>query len=161
MSLFVGALCRCYTDAMQLYQIDDDGRLFMSADLRDWSYAAPYGIDVVIDLEGGLDLCIPTNSNDCLYIYFPFDDDDQILPSATKLRAIAQLGASLIQDGHRVLAHCGMGYNRSGLVAGLILKALGVPGEAAVTRIRERRPGALFNDRFADYLTLEKAANAG
>jgi len=61
MSLFVGALCRCYTDAMQLYQIDDDGRLFMSADLRDWSYAAPYGIDVVIDLEGGLDLCIPTN----------------------------------------------------------------------------------------------------
>src|SRR4029077_3985668 len=88
----------------------------------------------------------------CLYIYFPFDDDDQILPSETKLRAIAQMAASLIQDGHRVLAHCGMGYNRSGLIAGLILKALGVPGSVAVTKIRERRPGALFNDRFADYL---------
>ena len=137
---------------MDLYQIDDDGRLFMSADLRDWSHAATHGIDVVIDLDGGLDACIPTHSNHCLYIYFPFDDDDRWLPSETKLRAIAQLGASLIQGGHRVLAHCGMGYNRSGLIAGLILKALGVPGGAAVARIRERRPGALFNDRFAEYV---------
>lgn len=138
---------------MDLYQIDDDGRLFMSADLCDWSLVEPYKIDVVIDLDGGLDICIPTDPDACLYIYFPFADDDQMLPSATKLRAIAQLGASLIQDGHRVLAHCNMGYNRSGLVAGLILKAMGVPGTAAVTRIRERRPGALFNDRFAEYLT--------
>jgi dual specificity protein phosphatase-like protein len=137
---------------MELYQIDDDGRLFMSADLRDWCHVEPYGIDVVIDVDGGLDVCIPTHSNHCLYIYFPFDDDDRSVPSETKLRAIAQLGASLIQDGHRVLAHCGMGYNRSGLIAGLILKALGVPGAAAVERIRERRPGALFNDRFAEYL---------
>jgi hypothetical protein len=146
---------------MDLYQIDDEGRLFMSADLRDWSCAEPHGIDVVIDVDGGLDSCIPTMSNQCLYVYFPFDDDDQRLPSTSKLRAIAQLGASLIQDGHRVLAHCGMGYNRSGLIAGMILKALGVPGVAAVARIRERRPGALFNDRFADYLRLEEAGQAG
>ena len=45
-----------------------------------------------------------------------------------------------------------MGFNRSGLVAGLILKSLGMPGDAAVLRIRERRPGALYNDRFAEYL---------
>jgi dual specificity protein phosphatase-like protein len=144
---------------MDLYQIDDHGRLFISADLRDWSHVEPHGIDVVIDVDGGLDTCIPTHPNHCLYIYFPFDDDDQLLPSATKLRAIAHLGASLIQDGHRVLAHCGMGYNRSGLVAGMILKALGLPGAAAVTRIRERRPGALFNDRFADYLVADEATD--
>jgi protein tyrosine/serine phosphatase len=146
---------------MDLYQIDDDGRLFMSADLRDWSDAQPHGIDVVIDVDGGLDLWIPTMSNNCLYVYFPFDDDDQLMPNASKLRAIAQLGASLIQDGHRVLAHCGMGYNRSGLIAGMILKALGVPGVAAVARIRDRRPGALFNDRFVDYLVAEEAGQAG
>jgi protein-tyrosine phosphatase len=146
---------------MDLYQIDDDGRLFMSADLRDWSDAQPHGIDVVIDVDGGLDLWIPTISNNCLYVYFPFDDDDQLMPNASKLRAIAQLGASLIQDGHRVLAHCGMGYNRSGLIAGMILKALGVPGVAAVARIRDRRPGALFNDRFVDYLVAEEAGQAG
>jgi protein-tyrosine phosphatase len=146
---------------MDLYQIDDDGQLFISADLRDWAQAVPHGIDVVIDVDGGLDTWIPTHSNHCLYVYFPFDDDDQLLPSVTKLRAIAQMGASLIREGHRVLAHCGMGYNRSGLIAGLILKALGLPGAAAVARIRERRPGALFNDRFAEYLMLEEAGQAG
>jgi protein-tyrosine phosphatase len=140
---------------MDLYQIDDHGRLFISADLRDWSHVQPHGIDVVIDVDGGLDTCIPTISNHCLYVYFPFDDDDQLLPSPSKLRAIAQLGASLIQDGHRVLAHCAMGYNRSGLVAALILKSMGMEGYAAVTRVRERRPGALFNDRFAEYVIAE------
>jgi protein-tyrosine phosphatase len=45
-----------------------------------------------------------------------------------------------------------MGFNRSGLVAGLILTSLGMPGDVAVARIRERRPGALYNDRFAQYL---------
>jgi hypothetical protein len=46
-----------------------------------------------------------------------------------------------------------MGFNRSALVAGLILIELGMPGATAVARLRERRPGALYNDRFADYLT--------
>jgi protein-tyrosine phosphatase len=45
-----------------------------------------------------------------------------------------------------------MGYNRSALVAGLILHKLGMPGPDIVQRIRDRRPGALFNDCFAEYL---------
>jgi protein-tyrosine phosphatase len=137
---------------MELFPIDDDGRLYISGDLDGWDCIAPHGIDVVIDLDGGLDACIPTETNHCLYIYFPFADDDQVLPNTTKLQAIAAMAASLIRDGYRVLAHCNMGFNRSGLVAGLILKALGMPGDAAVTRIRERRPGALYNDKFADYV---------
>ena len=51
-----------------------------------------------------------------------------------------------------MLSHCGMGYNRSALVAGLIMIELGMSGPDAVARLRERRPGALFNDRFADCL---------
>jgi hypothetical protein len=137
---------------MELFQVDDDGRLFISPVLQDWQPLAERGIDVVIDLEGGLDSCIPSTSNQCLYVYFPIDDDDRELPSLTKLRAIARLGASLVADGHRVLSHCGMGYNRSALVAGMILVELGMPGTAALQRLRERRPGALFNDRFADFL---------
>lgn len=66
-----------------------------------------------------------------------------------RLRAIARLAAALIVEGHRVLSHRGMGYNRSAFVAGLILIELGMPGDAAVARLRERRPGALFNDGFA------------
>ncbi len=47
---------------------------------------------------------------------------------------------------------CGMGFNRSALVAGLILHTLGMPGPRVVERLRERRPGALFNERFAAWL---------
>jgi protein-tyrosine phosphatase len=137
---------------VDLFAIDDDRRLFISGDLDSWDCIAPHDIDVVIDLDGGLDACIPTQTNHCLYVYFPFDDDDETLPSLTKLHAVASLAASLIREGHRVLTHCNMGFNRSGLVAGLILTSLGMPGAAAVSRIRERRPGALYNDRFADYL---------
>jgi protein-tyrosine phosphatase len=137
---------------VELFPIDDGGQLYISGDIDGWDFIAPHKIDVVIDLDGGLDACIPTQSNHCLYIYFPFEDDDQSLPNVVKLRAIADMAASLIREGHRVLTHCNMGFNRSGLVAGLILKSLGFSGDAAVTRIRERRPGALYNDRFADYL---------
>lgn len=137
---------------MELFPIDDDSRLFISGDLVSWDGVAPHGIDVVIDLDGGLDACIPTETNRCLYVYFPFDDDDESLPNLTKLHAVASLAASLIRAGHRVLTRCNMGFNRSGLVAGLILTSLGMSGRSAVTRIRERRPGALYNDCFANYL---------
>jgi hypothetical protein len=137
---------------MDIFQVDDAGRLFISPAIDDWHVVAQRDIDVVIDLEGGLDLCIPTTANRCLYVYFPFEDDDQQLPDLTKLRAIARLAASLIGEGHRVLSHCGMGFNRSALIAGLILIDLGMTGTRAVARIRERRPGALFNPGFALFL---------
>ena len=38
------------------------------------------------------------------------------------------------------------------LVAALILTELGMTGAAAVARVRERRPGALYNETFADYI---------
>jgi protein-tyrosine phosphatase len=46
-----------------------------------------------------------------------------------------------------------MGFNRSALVAGMIMHKLGTPGHEAVKRIRSKRPGALFNEVFAEYLT--------
>jgi len=138
---------------MDVFQVDDEGRLFISPALDDWDAVARYQIDTVIDLEGGLDACIPTTTNSCLYIYFPIDDDNELLPNMIKLRAIARLGASLIASGHRVLSHCGMGYNRSAFVAGLIMIEMGMSGPEVVARLRERRPGALFNDGFAEYLT--------
>jgi len=146
---------------MELFPVDDDGRLFISPAIEEWACVAAAGIDVVIDLEGGLDECIPTDINQCLYIYFPIADDDEALPPLTKLRAVARLGASLIADGHRVLSHCGMGFNRSALVAGLILVELGMPGPQVVERLQKRRPGALFNDRFAEFLRSGCVERAG
>jgi len=91
-----------------------------------------------------------------MYTYFPIYDED--LPDLEKLHAVARVGAALIKSGHKVLSHCGMGFNRSALVAGLIMIYLGVTGPEAVRLIRERRPGALFNENFASYLmSIEQA----
>jgi protein-tyrosine phosphatase len=135
---------------VEFYRIDDDGKLFISPAIREWSPLADLGIDTVIDMDAGLDECIPTTPEGCLYIYFPIYDEN--LPSLARLDAVASLGAQLIRAGHGVLSHCGMGFNRSALVAGVILNKLGLPGPEIVARLRDRRPGALFNDVFADYL---------
>src|SRR6185369_15528558 len=124
--------------------IDDHGALYISPAIREWEPVAQLGIDSVFDMEGGLDECIPTTPDGCVYVYFPIYDEE--LPPLTRLEAIGTLGAALIRGGHRVLSHCGMGFNRSALVAGVILKNLGMRGPEIVQRIRERRPGALFND---------------
>jgi hypothetical protein len=136
--------------AVNFYRIDDGGQLYISPAIREWSPIADLGIDTVIDMDAGLDECIPTTPEGCLYIYFPIYDEQ--LPTMSRLDAVGNLGAELIRSGHRVLSHCGMGLNRSALVAGVILNKLGVPGREIVTRIRERRPGALFNEVFASYL---------
>jgi hypothetical protein len=137
---------------MDLFRVDDEGQLFISAAIDDWDAVCRHGIDVVIDLEGGLDECIPTVPNHCLYVYFPIADDDQQLPNLIKLRAVARMAAELILAGHRVLSHCGMGFNRSALMAGMILVELGMPGARAVNRLREVRAGALFNEMFSAFL---------
>jgi protein-tyrosine phosphatase len=135
---------------MQLYQVDDSGALFISPAVNDWAPLQERGIDAVIDLDGGLDHCIPTIPNQVLYVYFPIFDED--LPNLSRLNAVADLGAALIKSGQRVLSHCGMGFNRSALVAGLILLRLGASGPEAVQRLRACRPGALFNEAFASHL---------
>src|SRR5436190_10432978 len=137
-------------DLSTLYPVDDLGHLYISPVIRDWSIVSSYGIDTVIDLEGGLDECIPTIPDQCLYVYFPIFDEE--LPNLNKLDAVVSLGAQLVGAGHRVLSHCGMGFNRSALVAGRILHRLGMPGPAVFERLRERRPGALFNEIFAQHI---------
>jgi len=135
---------------MDIVQVDEKGRLYLSPAIDDWQPLEKHEITAVIDLEGDLDIGVPTIPNHILYIYFPICDDD--LPDLAKLNAVARLGAQLVQDGHRVLAHCGLGLNRSALMAGLILNQLGMKGSDAVSLLRERRPGALYNETFASYL---------
>lgn len=136
---------------MNIIQVDDAGLLFISPAITDWESVAAQGIDVVIDMEGGLDECIPTAPDFCLYIYFPIYDEE--LPNLARLEAVSLLGAHLVGSGHRVLSHCGMGFNRSALVASHILHKLGMEGPAIVERLRARRPGALFNEVFAQHVS--------
>ena len=134
----------------QLFRVDDEARLFISPAISDWAALETSAIRAVFDLEGGLDHGVPAIPNHTLYVYFPIFDED--LPDLGRLHGLAALGASLVRAGQPVLSHCGAGFNRSALLAGLILVELGWKGSDAVARLRERRPGALFNERFAVYL---------
>lgn len=134
----------------EIVQMDDDGKLFLSAMIQDWRPILDRGIDTVIDLEGGIDHGVPEAAGKFLYIYLPIHDGE--LPDLDRLHAVARLGAELVRRGDRVLAHCGIGLNRSALMIALILRYLGMDGAEAVERCRARRPGALYNDVFAEYL---------
>ena len=134
---------------MDVVLLSENG-LFLSPDIDDWQTIKDLNISVIIDLDGDLDIGVPTIPNDILYIYFPIYDEN--LPDLMKLHAIAKLGAELVTGGHRVLCHCLMGFNRSALIAGAILVALGMEGAQALSLLQERRPGALYNEIFAAYL---------
>jgi protein-tyrosine phosphatase len=135
---------------MDIIQIDEAGSLFLSPDVDDWEPIERLRISAVFDMDGDLDIGVPTVPNHMLYVYFPIYDEE--LPDLEKLHAIARLGAALIGTGHRVLSHCGMGLNRSALMAGLILTYLGMQGADALDLLRQKRPGALYNENFANYL---------
>ena len=134
----------------EIVQLDGAGHLFLSGKIENWKPVHDRDITVVIDLEGDVDHGVPTAADAFLYVYLPIHDG--ALPNLDRLRAVARLGAQLVANGHRVLSHCGMGLNRSALVAGLILMEGGMSGTQVIEHLRARRPGALFNEVFANYL---------
>jgi hypothetical protein len=133
-----------------IIEIGDFGKLYISADREDWSIAKEYMISVLIDLDGELDRGVPYLPDGIIYIYFPILDLN--LPNIERLNAVARLGADLCRQGQAVLIHCLLGLNRSALVLGVTLTYLGFTGKEALEIIKEKRPGALFNEVFAQYL---------
>jgi protein-tyrosine phosphatase len=135
---------------MDLVPINAERTLFLSPDVEDWAFIRAEGISVVIDVDAGLDTGLPTTPGEFLYVYFPFNDDG--LPDLKRLHAVARLGADLLRRGYKILVHCALGYNRSALVCGVILRQLGVGGVEALKQVRDCRPGALYNKVYAEYL---------
>ena len=136
---------------MELFQVDNEGRVYISPSIDDWKPVTALNIHVIIDMDDDLDVGVPTIPNQMLYIYFPIEDMPE-LPDLEKLHSLARMSARLVESGYKVLVHCGMGHNRSALLAGLILRYLGMSGEDVVTLIREKRQGALYNKAFAEYI---------
>lgn len=65
----------------------------------------------------------------------------------------AQRVAQQVKLGKKVLVTCMAGLNRSGMVTAMALHLLtGWSGELCVERVQERRPMALCNDTFAQWL---------
>jgi len=79
-----------------------------------------------------------------------FEDLERVPPRFERLLALCRTWADdLVRElPPHVIVACTHGLNRSALVAGIILRELGVPGEEAMRRIRAARPGALNNRTF-------------
>lgn len=135
---------------MDVFPLNEQGTLLVSGEVDDWAVLRRLRVDTVVDMDGDVDPGIPEAPGEILYIYFPILDED--LPNVKKLDALGRLVADLVQTDHVVLVHCLMGFNRSMLVAATALSYLGFPGSRALEHLRRIRPGALFNERFAEYV---------
>lgn len=135
---------------MDIVAVNDAGTLFVSGEIEDWEALSERGIDTVVDMDASVDAGLPQVANSILYVYHPIRDED--LPNLAKLEALGRLVADLVASDHRVLVHCRMGLNRSALVIATALTYFGVSGAHALAMLRDRRPGALFNEAFANHV---------
>jgi len=135
---------------VDIVAINADETLYVSGEIEDWEALLARGIDTIVDMDASVDPGLPQAPGSVLYVYHPILDDD--LPDLVKIEALGRLVANLVSSDHRVLVHCRMGFNRSVLVIATALTYLGMTGAAALEHLRERRPGALFNENFAAHV---------
>ncbi len=135
---------------MEIFRIDPAARLLVSGEIDDWAAVRAHRVDTVVDMDGDVDPGLPEGPSEMMYVHFPIRDE--ALPSLRKLDALGRLVADLVETDHVVLVHCRMGFNRSMLVASTALSYLGWVGTEILTHMRQVRPGALFNERFADHV---------
>ena len=129
---------------MEIFQIDEN--LYQSSMIDDLERAKMF--DVCIDLAGGID---PDASD--FKIYLKWTIEDAGLPDSDILKIVASFGYYMAyKKKMKVLVHCEQGFNRASLLNGVILWRKGMSGQEIVNYIRSKRPGALFNMNFVNYL---------
>ena len=110
------------------------------------------GFDALFDLCG---IDRGNGWTDDRYVVHPIDD----VPYLNDPQAIHDLGeraAELVQSGKRVAVNCMSGLNRSGLLVGRALIALGHSPPEAVELVRAARgPHALSNRQFMRFLIID------
>jgi protein-tyrosine phosphatase len=135
---------------VDIVAMNADETLYVSGEIEDWEALSERGIDIIVDMDASVDEGLPQTPGSILYVYHPIRDED--LPNLAKIEALGRLVADLVSSDHRVLVHCRMGFNRSVLVIATALTYLGMTGAAALDHLRARRPGALFNESFANHV---------
>jgi hypothetical protein len=107
------------------------------------------GFDVSVDV-GGWDQS--QNMAGRRYVFLLMDDVPAI-PDADAVHMLGIRVASMVDAGDHVVVNCAAGLNRSGLVVGRALIALGHQPAEAIELIRAARgPNALFNRTFERFL---------
>lgn len=135
---------------MELIAVNPEATLFVSGEIDDWEPLRQARIDTIVDMDGDVDPGVPEAPNQILYVYYPILDEE--LPSCEKLHAVGRMVAELVRTKHVALVHCRMGFNRSNLVIATALTYLGMTGEQALQHLQQIRPGALYNENFANYV---------
>jgi protein-tyrosine phosphatase len=135
---------------MEIVAVNPQGTLLLSGDIDDWEALRRHQVDTIVDMDGDVDAGVPEAPNEILYVYFPIFDED--LPNLRKLDALGRLVADLVEGRHIVLVHCRLGVNRSNLLVATALSYLGMTGQEALDHLRGIRPGALFNETFANHI---------
>lgn len=130
--------------------MNPEATLFVSGEIDDWEPLRRARIDTIVDMDGDIDPGVPEAPNQILYVYYPILDEE--LPSSEKLHAVGRMVAELVRTKHVALVHCRMGFNRSNLVIATALTYLGMTGEQALRHLQQIRPGALYNESFANYV---------
>ena len=88
-----------------------------------------------------------------------FPDIDGSPSREERIHALVARAVAAIRGGEApsaVYTVCQHGMNRSGLLAGLLLRELGMEGDQVVALIREKRPGALSNQAFVRMILRER-----
>lgn len=134
---------------MEIFEIAPN--LYQSTKIDDPDLFLSYGFDTVIDLEGGFDKVLSGWNLSGSYLYWHIFDVPW-LPNIERLWNVAVYGFNFWKHEEKVLVHCSMGRNRSGLVVGCILSLGGIRGPEIVKLIQEKRPGALTNAIFREFL---------
>jgi hypothetical protein len=107
------------------------------------------GFDVSVDV-GGWDQSKKMAGRRYL---FPLMDDIPAIPDPDAVHMLGIQVASMVRAGDRVVVNCAAGLNRSGLVVGRALIAVGHQPAEAIELIRAARgPRALFNRTFERFL---------
>lgn len=104
------------------------------------------GFDVIVDMRWEAeDLSVPViGTRPQFFIWAPIVDGPT-LPNELILKSAVDAVRALWIGGLKVLVHCQQGSNRSRLVVGCVLGS----GQSAIDLIRSKRPGALYNQVFA------------
>lgn len=104
--------------------------------------------DLVIDLWRGVQ---HADRPRCQWLRLAIADGELTRQEIEAVRVLGAAVGEAVRHGDRVMVRCQWGLNRSGLVVGLALRALGMPGDDVLALIRQRRsPWALSNRLFAE-----------
>lgn len=128
-------------------------RLYQSSTLDgcSWEEIRALGVQAIFDMEGSLDALVPSDVGN-LYVHFPLEDADYIYGDGTELLTLGQFAFDLWSSGLTVLAHCSQGCNRASLITAQVLELSGMSPDEAIGQLRSRRPCALSNETFVEWL---------